>query len=249
MCQTTQYIENSMFEVPKSSLVKLEPMIPHPDLVKLQLSCNYNFHRVSLQHFLRWTIAMDWEIHSYKEFFLVLFLLLASLRDTLGVLKLLTIMFISSIQSHIEGAHLVDFTDFGAPFILTFSRRGHIEVVSENTSSRTLYFNVIYPPTPSSENLFNNALTSFVRVKSPQESPMSSVPLIDNIFQCTWMNNKGIGPLIWLCLAISQAHTRPWLVLSVQPQAKLSTPTIVEHFNSSKIKLCACVETKPRSLL
>ena len=179
----------------------------------------------------------------------IIFLLLASLRDTLGVLKLPTIMFISSIQSHIEGAHLVDFTDFGAPFILTFSRRGHIEVVSENTSSRTLYFNVIYPPTPSSENLFNNALTSFVRVKSPQESPASSIPLIDNIFQCTWMNNKGIGPLIWLCLAISQAHTRPWLVLSVQPQAKLSTPTIVEHFNSSKIKLCACVETKPRSLL
>ena len=43
MCQTTQNIENSMFEVPESSLVELESMISHPNLIKLKLSYNNNF--------------------------------------------------------------------------------------------------------------------------------------------------------------------------------------------------------------
>jgi len=54
-----------------------------------------------------------------------LFLLLSqqTLRATLGVLELPIIMFISSTHSHIESLHLVDFTHFGAPFVL-FSLEG-----------------------------------------------------------------------------------------------------------------------------
>lgn len=48
-----------MFEVLESSIVELEPMIPHPDLVKLQLPYNHNFHRVLHQQLLGCTVAMD----------------------------------------------------------------------------------------------------------------------------------------------------------------------------------------------
>ena len=187
-------------------------------------------------------------IHSYKGFFFR-FLLLTSLRATLGVPELPIIMLISSTHSHIKGTCLVDFTNFSAPFVMTLFGGVHIEVIFGNESSQTLYFNVIFSSMLSCENFFNNAPTSFVRVGSPQESSVSFVPLMDNIFQCTWMDDKGIELLIWLYLASSWAHGRPWVVLSVQSQTELSIPIVAGRFNSSKIKLCACVKTKPCSLL
>ena len=148
----------------------------------------------------------------------------------------------------IQGTCLVDFTDFGAPFVSTFFGGEHIEVVSKNESSQTLFFNVIVLP----HQAMKISLTMHqphLWVKSPQESIVLSIPLMDNIFQCTWMDDKGFEPLICLYLTSSHAHDRPWVVLSVQPQAKFPTPMKVECFNSSKIKLYACVQTKPRSLL
>lgn len=45
--------------------------------------------------------------------------------------------------SYIEGVHLVDFKNFGAPFVFTLSKGEHSEVVSKNASSQTLVFIVI----------------------------------------------------------------------------------------------------------
>lgn len=98
---------------------------------------------------------------------LILFLLLSwtNFWATLGVLELPTIMFISSTHSHIEGAHLLYFTDFDAPFVFTLIGNGHIEVISINTSSWTLVFKVILLYTSSCENPFNNISASCVKVK------------------------------------------------------------------------------------
>ena len=84
----------------------------------------------------------------YRSFF-VHFLLLTSLRATLRIPKLPTTVFISSTLSYIEGAHLIYFTYFGAPFVFTFFGEGHIEVVFKNATSRTFFFNVIFHPTSS----------------------------------------------------------------------------------------------------
>ena len=90
-------------------------------------------------------------------------------------------MLFSSTHSHIEGLRLVDFTDFNAPFVLTFYGGEHIEVVFKNATSQTLVFRMILTHQSSCENLFNNASTSCVRVKSPQEPYVSSELRMDNI--------------------------------------------------------------------
>ena len=137
---------------------------------------------------------MYWKIYPYKGWFFLLFV---------------TNIFASHTWSFQTTNYRVHFIDSLPHWRCTFSKFSHtlvhhlflLSLVFENASSRTLFFNVIFPLTSSYENLFTNASTSFVRVKSPQESPALCVPLMNNIFQCTWMDNKGIEPLIWLYLA------------------------------------------------
>ena len=73
---------------------------------------------------------------------------------------------------------------------------------------------------------------------------MSSELWMDNIFQCTWMDFKGMKPYILINCLSSQAHGRPWVSLCVQSQAKLSVPMESTRCNSWKMMSYASLNTK-----
>jgi len=183
-------------------------------------------------------------IRKFIHIMILFFLSRPTLRATFGVSKLSTIVFMSLTCSHIEGSRLVDFTDFSVHFVFIFVGMGQIEVISRNGISQTLIFKVILSHTFSCENLLNNALTSSLKVKSPQESPRSFELWMNNNFKCTWMDFKGMEPYTLINLASSQAHGRLWVTLSVQPQVELSVPTLSTCFNSWKMMSCASLDTK-----
>lgn len=135
MCQRAQHKESVMFEVLKSSLNKLEHKTSHLYLAKLQFPCNRNFHVFHINKFEDELLQLIKKNHPYKALFSSTYCHKKNLRTTLEVPKLSTIVFIASTCSHIEGVGLINFIDFGTPFVFTFSRMGYGEVVSENTSS------------------------------------------------------------------------------------------------------------------